>query len=321
MSLVITRSNPLLLLATILLAGCAGGEDDTSSSGDDKASPNLIAYGVTQKDYGEIWVMDADGSNARRVTQAAPADRGEGNGATNPSLSPDGKRIVYAMEEGPEGEHSREIYVVGLDGGEPELFTNNVVRDDQPAWSPDGKRIVFMTGSDWPTPLLVIDVDKPGSAGTFIAHGIGPAWSPDSEQIAYATPRWSLTSVPAIYVVDATGGEPRLLVNGAVSPAWSPDGKRIAFTKSEYPCVDPCENGEIFTVNVDGTDLRRLTQTTEALDNAPAWSPDGTEIAFMSRAVREDVWEDYELFVMDANGSNVRRLTTNDTHDVEPDWR
>jgi TolB protein len=103
----------------------------------------------------------------------------------------------------------------------------------------------------------------------------------------------------------------------AMQPTWSPDGSKIAFAGFlNYPPMTPVQTtrqigtSEIFVVNADGTGLVRLTSN-NVNDEGPAWSPDGTRIAFAS---------DYQIFVMNAEGTGLKRLTHDNAFDIEPAW-
>ena len=93
-----------------------------------------------------------------------------------------------------------------------------------------------------------------------------------------------------------------------VRPAWSPDGKRIVFASTRHG------NRDIFTVDLTGKQLRRLT-VDKAFDGSPGWSPDGKRITFVS-----DRDGDKEIYIMDIDGSNQRRLTRNKGNDISPVW-
>jgi len=142
-----------------------------------------------------------------------------------------------------------------------------------------------------------------------------PAWSPDGAQIAFSSFRGGTSQ---IYLMKADGSGERRLTSGpgsASDPAWSPDGTRIAFTKTPEGST-----GDIHVIGVDGRGEAQLTDTdtpthgTLSHDDQAAWSPDGTRIAFISN---RDVGLDYEIWLMNADGSARRGLTR--TRELELD--
>jgi Tol biopolymer transport system component len=103
------------------------------------------------------------------------------------------------------------------------------------------------------------------------------------------------------------------------APAWSPDGSRIAF-ESATATLRHAEGvfwgkPEICVMDADGSDIVRVTDMAGHKNSAPAWSPDGTRIAFTS-----DRDGNSEIYVMDADGSNVVRLTRSEAQDFRPAW-
>jgi Tol biopolymer transport system component len=97
------------------------------------------------------------------------------------------------------------------------------------------------------------------------------------------------------------------------APEWSPDGSRIAFDETNSALSDPA-NG-IFVMMADGSGLTRLTRNRTGSDQAPTWSPDGTQIAFA--AIRGD---ESDIYVVDADGSNLTQLTHDPATDTDPEW-
>jgi len=136
-----------------------------------------------------------------------------------------------------------------------------------------------------------------------------PTFSPDGKRIAFMSQR---AGGFEIFVMNADGSDQKQLTHfteqgrGALAPAWSPDGKRIAFA-TRIPPIN------IYVINVDGTGARRVSD--EGGGTNPAWSPDGRKIAFTSRRGGKP-----DIYVMDADGKNMRQLTSNDAIDRMPAW-
>ena len=177
-------------------------------------------------------------------------------------------------------------------------------KSEDPAWSPDCTMLVFSRGSD----LHVSQADGSDPrriAGINAAFLDEPAWSPDGKRIAYShglsvDGNWR----SHIWVVNADGSDAVQLTDGDVEdmqPSWSPDGSRITFGRVLGDGRD--ENGDrvdsdrrIAIIGVDGSELA-LLDPTDSWERSPAWSPDGTSIAFIARRA---VW------IMRVDGTDPR---------------
>ena len=156
-----------------------------------------------------------------------------------------------------------------------------------------------------------------------LASGVSAA-SPavaDEQLIAFAGP-----SIPGdISVIGSDGtGRRRVTSNPADDdePVWSPDGRRLAFVrwfKFGTDRGDPVTLQAIFVIRADGSGLQRLSPR-GANDGNPAWSPDGTSIAFQRRANAVGVRENPDIWVMRADGTHARRLTRHPAFDGDPAW-
>jgi TolB protein len=149
-----------------------------------------------------------------------------------------------------------------------------------------------------------------GDVATNSAH----TWSPDGQSIAYVSTRNQIMRYNRVTqtTLELTDAQFRT----AADPAWSPDGTRIAFSGNQRG------NPDIYIIDVDGTNLRRITNH-EGADQAPAWSPDNTKIAFSSTRDGDQI---KDIFVMDISrhteeeGNIPYQLTFDDTLDIDPDW-
>jgi TolB protein len=141
-----------------------------------------------------------------------------------------------------------------------------------------------------------------------------PTWSPDGSRIAYR--HWPENGPSRIFVMNADGSDQRNLTRkDSWGPDWSPDGQRIVFNSlGGAGALDVYG----YVVAPDGSGLRRSSRH---YVEYPAWSPDGSRIAFMApEPGATGSNPDYNIFLMDADGSHVRRLTTAPGEDGWPAW-
>ena len=215
---------------------------------------------------GEIYLMNADGSNPINLTHAP--ERADGVS----SWSPDGNQIVFTSAAlfNDDILANSDIFVMDADGGEHINLTNHDALDETPDWSPDGNRIAFSSDRDgnWEIYVMNADGTNPINLTNYLAKDGRPDWSPDGNRIAFTSDRDGNLE---IYVMNADGANPINLTNHPAEDnhaSWSPDGTRIAFDSLRDHDRD--YNWEIYVMNADGTNPINLTQNRNR-DKSPSW--------------------------------------------------
>jgi hypothetical protein len=195
-----------------------------------------IAFEAVRDGNQDIYVMDADGSNVRRLTESPFPDEWA-------AWSPDGSTIVYdnvgKEQVDPSGfSATQEIFTVSVGGGSPTRLTSNRDDDSQPSYSPDGTQIVFHRGDGlW---IMAADgghareVRLPGDCCT----GFTPRWSPDGTTIVftrydpawrYYAEEWGSLPVVRLYLLDVRSGQVSAVgkteeASTINAPQWLPTG-------------------------------------------------------------------------------------------------
>jgi len=330
----------------VILGSASSQQPETAQTGSDRkeASRSTIAFAST-RDYptsipafvttGEIYLMNADGTNVRRLTHNDVSD-------IFPSLSPDGTKIIFESNRrraAGEPPNVSDLFLMNPDGSDQTWLR----RGSSATWSPDGTSIAFhasASGTGLPanpypgsatidSDIFIVNVREflSGKAAPRnvtnnpAAVDDDPDWSPDGRTIIFTSHATSDTHTNAvsaeIYAVSVDGaGKPRPLTSNRDeerAPAWSPDGKRILFCcrRGSKPDFDLC------VMNADGTGEVRLTDSPLA-DLTPSWSPDGRKIVFHRPKGRGlGAWD---LWLINQDGTGEVRLTDAPGHTGFASW-
>ncbi len=223
--------------------------------------------------------------------------------------SPDGSRIAFiAFESDRSG-----LFVMDSDGGNRQLVTANTNGIQvSPAWSPDGTRIA-VEFRNFATNSIGIDIRDATDGYALIDHIASasyPAWSPDGTQLAFVSRQ---NGNSEIFIRDMATGTGRNLTRHSADeswPVWSADGREMLFVS------DRSRSGRhIYRIAVETGTVQRLSGEGWYF-NQPTWT--GDLIAYQSTA-EGSVLSD--IFVMRADGSGVRRLTSGSCNENHPAWR
>ena len=265
-----------------------------------------IAFSSVRDGNLEIYVMDGDGSNQRRVTVNPARDE-------LPTWSPDGAKIAFVSNRNNVNKDHKQIWVIDADGKNPIRLTDGVV-DANPDWSPDGTKIVYdahLVPEDHnlaPGGITVMDADGNNKRLVKNARGLHPTWSPDGDRIAFISGK-NPGDDHQIYVMDVDGQNRKRLTRDFVHkrlPSWSPDGRSIAYVGDNV----------IWGVDSDGKNSRQLTE--HVTEEHPTWSPDSEFIAFHSWGRDPGI---VGIYTVDATNGDVDDLQSGpDFRHYEPDW-
>lgn len=264
-----------------------------------------IVFNSDRSGTWELWAMEADGSGPQKLT-GSPAG---GLAAAAPDLSPDGTRIVWLQQL---ASHTAHVMTMGIDGTGVAQISNEPAFYGFPSWSPDGTRIAVShrTGR-----VVTMRPDGTDVRAVFTDPDIpvlSVSWSPDGSQLVADTDN-SNPHAKGLWLIDLDHASARRLFSGdAISPAWSPNGQWIAFASE----------GHLLKIRPDGTGMTPMISDPLPVDGQvvewePAWSRDGTHIAFVVTQVgstNTDIW------VMDADGTDPRNVSNTSASEGSPSF-
>jgi TolB protein len=253
----------------------------------------------------QVCIMNPDGSDNHRLTTQDNYRR------YYPSLSPDGKSVVYSAYR---EDNVYEIYELNIATGESKRLTDRLGVLNAPQVSPDGKTIVFMRWTVASDQYQVWAMDRNGRNPRRVFDGDGwdPTWSPDGSRILFASDRDGGTQ---LYIGNADGSNIKRVSNLPSVRGrsdWSPQDLITTYSGEAWA-------REVFVMNLDGSNAHKVSPK-GGNSQGPSFSPDGQWIAFTGYYDHFKDVNGCEIYIMRIDGSDLRRLTDNDYCDYQPRW-
>ena len=245
----------------------------------------------------EIYSMNPDGSNVRRLTTDSTTFK------TDPNFAPGNRKFVFVRSMPFSG--FTELWTANADGSKQTQLTSLGRSVYQPRYSPDGSKIAFVAEVELDNEIFVINADGTGLQRITYAPGDdnSPTWTPDGSRIAFESRRGG---IQGIYSMTAGGLDVKLLLDctgiGCSSVAYSPDGSKIAAAASDAR--------NILVYDIAAKVIQRVGPTmTGSSSSRPTWTKDGTQVLFHSDRGIEGTRELYIGTPGDLTSTSVKRLT------------
>lgn len=257
-----------------------------------------ILYSVSGTDpkdktpYSDLFLLPFNGGSPRQLTHSPASE-------SDYTWSPDSRLIAFSSKR--EGDKESQIYILPVAGGEAWRLTQIDTGAASPLFSPDGQSMAFTSklGGLYPSEQKEAFGDVRYAMHPRYRH-LGRGWDDGKRQ--------------RIFVIPSRGGSAVQLTDGPCadegdhSMTWGRDSKRIAFVSNRSSEWWNTIDTDIYQVNVDGKELKRLTKNVGP-DHSPAYSPDGKWLAYRASHEYNYESENYQIHVMPAAGGEPHSLT------------
>ncbi|MCB9177592.1 MAG: PD40 domain-containing protein [Caldilineae bacterium] len=307
----------LALLGLIGLALFGAFQDDRAPAAA-RAEAGLAFTDYAADGSTDLYTIASDGTGRRPLLES------DGPSETGPAWSPEGRRLAFSAEA---AENDRGLFTLVPDDGTLIEVTDGPV-DLDPAWSPGGDWLAFVrhTVLDGVIQSSALGLVRPNGAepriltliegsARIIRH---PSWSPDGQHLVFEL-RQEAGGGADLYLVEPDSGAlGRLLGHPGwddVDPAWSPDGRRIAFASGAFELASARTRHDIWLYDLNSGQLGSLVTDPAADLRRPAWSPDGSRLAYDSGDLDTPL---RRIHLVDANGGPPGPALT---RGFEPSWR
>jgi len=290
---------------------------------DPQLSPDggWVAYTVsvpdTVKDEGnsDVWMTSWDGARSLQLTRS-PADEHA------PRWSPDGRYLAF-LSDRDDAHESDQLWLLDRSGGEAERVTDLAGGVSDYAWAPDGRRLALVARDPDPNAPSPADSAEHKTPKPIVID----RFQFKEDEVGYLDARRD-----HLYLLDLSTRTPQVLVPGEyeeLSPSWSPDGRSIAFVSRRRPDFDRTDNFDLYVIDAKmGATPRQLTtfggpdMHPDWGSRAPAWSPDGKQIAYVQGGpLALTYYAGQKVAVVPVAGGPARVLTgALDRNVLSPTW-
>ncbi len=266
-----------------------------------------IAYTVKRVDQEEdesstqLFMVSKSGGDVLQMS-------GDDYPAAMPRFSPDGGMLAFLAAKGDEEEPVTQVWTLDLRGGEARQYTDVKQEISDFAWSPDGRQMLLVMKDKSALDLAKEQAEAAGEEPKPLPYVI------DRLQFKRDGQPYLDRSRDHLYIMGERQSVPRQVTFGDFddeAAVWSPDGRAVAFVSNRSEEPDASENRDIWIVDaVDAAAQPRRVTSNEGADYAPAWSPDGKQIAYVTVTEPDLIWyATNHLAVISVDGDEQRVLT------------